>query len=151
MVGCLVILTQLIHPELLQVLGTAGHGTKILISDGNYPHVTGAPAAAKHVYLNLTPGLLDVDQVLDVLMNTVPVEAAEYMCMSDGRDATAITAYRAVLEGTLFVPHQRAEFYAAARHTDVGLVIATADTRAYANLLLTIGVRVDSGGSPVAR
>ncbi len=141
MVGCLVILNRLLHPELLHALGTAGHGTKILISDGNYPHTTGSPAAAKRIYLNFSPGLLNVDQVLDGLVATISVEAAEYMGMPDGEDAEAITGYRAALAGVPFVRHQRSEFYAAARHPDIGVVVATADTRVYANLLLTIGVR----------
>jgi L-fucose mutarotase len=26
------------HPELLRAIGGAGHGAKILLADGNYPH-----------------------------------------------------------------------------------------------------------------
>ena len=33
---------NLIHPQILSALGTAGHGATILIPDGNYPVVTGA-------------------------------------------------------------------------------------------------------------
>jgi L-fucose mutarotase len=32
--------SHLIHPEILEALGRAGHSSKILIADGNYPYVT---------------------------------------------------------------------------------------------------------------
>ena len=43
----------LTHPEILSALGSAGHGSKVLIADGNYPFSTGSNPAAAHVYLNL--------------------------------------------------------------------------------------------------
>src|SRR5688572_16284327 len=30
----------LIHPEILRALGRCGHGSKVLITDGNFPHST---------------------------------------------------------------------------------------------------------------
>jgi L-fucose mutarotase len=71
--------TQLLHPEILAALGGAGHGSKVLIADGNFPFGTGANPAAKRVYLNLAPGLLTVTDVLRVLVEAMPVEAAEVM------------------------------------------------------------------------
>lgn len=135
------LLTTLIHPPLLAALGRAGHGSKILISDGNFPHGTGAARDAERIYLNLTPGVLDVDQVLAALVTAIPVEAAEVMTPPDGAEVPAINGYRARLPGVPFVLHQRQAFYDAARHPDIAVVVATADQRVYANLLLTIGVR----------
>jgi L-fucose mutarotase len=132
---------QLIHPQLLGALGTAGHGSKILLSDGNYPHVTGAAPAATRIYLNVAPGLLTVDQVLALLVESVPIEAAEIMSPPDGVDVPAIAAYRAALHGVPFTGHERFAFYDAARHPDVAIVVATGDVRGYSNLLLTIGVQ----------
>ena len=135
------ILTELIHPELLAALGKAGHGSKILLADGNFPHGTGAAADATRIYLNLAPGLLTVDQVLAVLRTAVPFEAAEVMAPSEGFEAPAIDGYRAALPELELVEHERFAFYEAARHPDVAIVIATGDTRFFACLLLTIGVR----------
>ena len=132
--------TDLIHPQLLAALGGAGHGSKILLSDGNFPHGTGANAAAQRIYLNVAPGLLQVDQVLGPLLASVPVEAAEIMASPDG-EVEAVAGYRAMLPGVPFSALQRMPFYEAARHPDVAIVIATGDQRVYANLLLTIGVR----------
>ena len=68
--------TKLIHPEILDALGSAGHGSKVLIADGNYPFGTGANPSAKRVYLNLAPGLVTVTDVLRVLVDAIPIEAA---------------------------------------------------------------------------
>jgi L-fucose mutarotase len=132
---------QLIHPQLLGALASAGHGSKILLSDGNYPHGTGAAVGATRIYLNVSPGLLTVDQVLALLVGSVPIEAAEIMSPPDGVDVPAITAYRDALRGVPFTGHERFAFYEAARHPDVAIVVATGDVRVYSNLLLTIGVR----------
>lgn len=138
------LLSSLIHPQLLGALGRAGHGSKILLADGNFPHGTGAAPAAERIYLNLAPGLLDVDQVLATLVTSVPIEAAEVMTPPDGAEVVAISGYRAMLADVPFSGHDRLAFYDAARHPDVAIVIATGDQRVYANLLLTIGVRSPS-------
>jgi len=64
---------KLIHPQILAALGGAGHGSQVLIADGNYPFATGAPAGAQRVYLNLAPGLLTVTDVLAALVDAIPV------------------------------------------------------------------------------
>ena len=38
--------SHLLHPEILEALGRAGHSSKILIADGNYPFATPQVAAA---------------------------------------------------------------------------------------------------------
>lgn len=139
--------TSLIHPQLLGALGRAGHGSKILLSDGNFPHGTGAAPSAERIYLNLAPGLLDVDHVLTALITSVPIEAAEVMTPPDGVEVPAVAGYRAALIGIPFSGHDRLSFYEAAHHADVAIVVATGDQRVYANLLLTIGVHV-SDDSP---
>ena len=57
---------HLIHPQILSALASAGHGSKVLISDGNYPHWTKRGANAEVVYLNLAPGMLSATDVLKV-------------------------------------------------------------------------------------
>ena len=49
---------KLLHPELLGRLAAMGHGSQVLIADGNYPVATAAGPAAHRVYLNLAPGLV---------------------------------------------------------------------------------------------
>ncbi|MBG6055327.1 L-fucose mutarotase [Salinibacterium sp. CAN_S4] len=135
------LLSHITHPELLRSLGRCGHGSKVLIADGNYPVVTGAHASADRVFLNLGPDLLTTNQVLAALVLTMPIEAAEIMVPPDHREVEATIGYRALLPAIPFESHPRLEFYDAASDPNVALVIATGDGRAYANILLTFGVR----------
>ena len=48
--------SRLLHPQITAALARAGHGSKVLISDGNYPHGTKKGQNAEVVYLNLAPG-----------------------------------------------------------------------------------------------
>ena len=58
----------LIHPEINEVLARAGHHSRILIADGNYPASTKKGPNARVLSLNLAPGLVTVSQVLEVLL-----------------------------------------------------------------------------------
>jgi L-fucose mutarotase len=133
--------TRCTHPEILAALGRAGHGSQVLIADGNYPFSTGAFAGAQRVHLNLTRGFAPVDEVLRVLADTVPIEAAHVMMPSAGPEPAIFATFRDALPAD--VPLQKLErfaFYDAARQPNVTLVIATGEQRVYANILLTIGV-----------
>ncbi len=132
----------LLHPELIGALAAAGHGSKILIGDGNYPFSTGSNPAAKVVYLNLRPGLIGVDDILATIVESVPIESAAVMVPADGAPVPAFEAYRATLGADIpWSEHDRSGFYEASRGADVAMVIASADQRVFANILLTIGVR----------
>lgn len=132
---------QLLHPEILHALGSAGHGAKILIADGNYPLVTRSNPAARRVYLNLAPGLVTVTDVLRVLVEAIPIEVAEVMMPDSGAEPAIFTDFRHLLPPTLELQKLgRFQFYNAASVSDTALAIGTGEQRIYANLLLTIGV-----------
>ncbi|MCC9711464.1 RbsD/FucU family protein [Streptomyces sp. MNU76] len=138
------LLTDLLHPEILRSLAGAGHGARVLLADGHYPASTAVGERARTVHLNLTPGLLDVTTVLQVLLRAVPVESAQVMVPpEDEPEPPAVTEYRSLLAPAPVQPLGRFEFYDAARSPDLALAIVTADIRTYANLLLTIGVRAE--------
>jgi L-fucose mutarotase len=133
--------TRLIHPEILGALAAAGHGSQVLISDGNFPHATATPPSARRVYLNLSPGRVTVTEVLEAIAATVPLEAAAVMRPHDAEAPAVLEEYRALLPaGTPVEVVERLAFYELARRPDVTLAVATGDQRLYANLLLTIGV-----------
>lgn len=149
--------TTLIHPDILRALGRAGHGSQILIADGNYPAGTTRGPNAALVSLNLVPGIVTATQVLAAVASAVPIEAAAVMATaSEGPNAPAATPpiwseFTAILADAGFTGGlqsiERFAFYRAARGPDVALTIATAEQRVYANILLTIGVvapRADS-------
>ncbi len=71
--------TELIHPEILSILGCAGHGSKILIADGNYPCSTKLGINAQQINLNLSPNLINCEQAASAIFATIPIEAAVVM------------------------------------------------------------------------
>jgi L-fucose mutarotase len=132
--------TGLLHPGILQALGESGHGSQVLIADGNYPLRSGTADAAHRVYLNLAPGMVGVTDVLRALVGAIPVEGARVMGPDDGSEPPIFADFRGLLEGIELERLGRHPFYEAARGRDVTLAIATGDQRLYANILLTIGV-----------
>lgn len=132
------------HPPLLRALAGAGHGAKILIADANYPHETFSNPRSTVIFLNLAPGLINATDVLDVVKQTVPLEAAALMVPAPEVGEVDIPIhdeFRAALPGIEINEISRWDYYAAAGADDVAVVIATGEARIYANLLLTIGVR----------
>lgn len=142
---------QLIHPKINEVLGRAGHGSKVLIADGNYPASSALGSMAELVSLNLSPGIPTCSQVLAALVTAVPIEAADLM-MYQTTGPYALTEEPPVWEefrqifrdsnlevdfGTI----ERFAFYEAAGQPDQVLTIQTADQQKFANILVTIGVR----------
>ena len=132
--------TRLLHPEILAALGEAGHGAQVLIADGNYPLATRSNPDAYRVFLNLEPGKLTVTDVLSVIAEAIPVEAAYVMGPDDGSEPSIYEDFRGLLPDNELERLGRFEFYDMARGPDTALAIATGEQRIYANILLTIGV-----------
>ena len=132
---------KLIHPDILAALAGSGHGSKILIADGNFPHATQAGDLATLVYLNLSPGKVLVTEVLEAILSATPVEAAQVMQPADGKDAPIFREFEQLLGSQAHLDRlERFAFYDAASGSDTCLAVATGDQRLYANILLTIGV-----------
>jgi L-fucose mutarotase len=142
--------TTLIHPQILAALGRGGHSSKVLIADGNYPAWTRRGPNAEVVNLNLAADLLKATDVLSVILQSVPVEAAAVMAPNKTgpykltADPPIFKEYSALLDqwapGNKLQKIERFAFYDAGSTPDVCLVIATGESRIYANILLTIGV-----------
>jgi len=133
---------KLIHPEILAALGAAGHGSLVLVADGNYPLSTATYPGARRVFLNLTPGIINATEVLKILLEAIPVEAATVMRPIDGSEPAIFKDFRALLPSKLNLEAMgRQEFYAATAVPKLALAILTGEQRLYANILLTIGVR----------
>ena len=144
---------QLIHPRINEVLGRAGHHGKVLIADGNYPASSTLGPNAELVSLNLMPGVVTCTQVLQALLSAVPVEAAHTMMYEKtgpyalSEDPPVWGQYRKVIADARLnlqlQPIEKWAFYKAVTTPDHVLTIQTADQQRFANLLLTIGVRMD--------
>ncbi|NIL98115.1 MAG: transporter [Planctomycetales bacterium] len=145
------LLNRLIHPRLNEVLARAGHTSKVLIADGNYPASSTLGPRAELVSLNLSPGIVTCTQVLQALVTAIPLETAHTMMYETSgpyalaEDPPVWNEYRAVLEEAglelQLEPIARWDFYEAVHTPEHVLTIQTADQQLYANLLLTIGVR----------
>ena len=132
--------SPLIHPPLLAALGAAGHGARVLIADANYSHSTNVYPGAALIHLNVRPGLVTVDQVLEPVVEMVPVESVSVMQPDDGSTPEVFGRYRELLgDGLPLQPLGRLEFYATCREADLAVCVATGDDRLYANVLLTVG------------
>lgn len=132
--------TRLIHPHILEALAAAGHGSKVLIADGNYPASTQLGENAELVYLNLAPGKLTVTEVLDILLTAVPVEDAAVMEPDEGPEPAIFQEFRSLIPQIELTKFSRYEFYEEASGPDTCLQIVTGEQRVYANILLTVGV-----------
>jgi L-fucose mutarotase len=144
---------QLTHPKINEVLARAGHHAKILIADGNYPASTKKGPNAELVSLNLMPGVVTCNQVLLALLSAVPIDGVNTM-MYEASDPYALkedppvweeyrrTIRSAGLDLTL-QPIPKWDFYKAVEVPDHVLTIQTADQQRFANLLLSLGVRMD--------
>ena len=133
--------TKLLHPEILSILGSNGHGSRILIADSNFPFSTCPPPTAKKVFLNFAPGMLRVTDVLTVLKDFIPVETAMIMVPPDENMLDIHSEYAELLGTDIPLKKlKRFEFYNEVRSDDTCLVIATGETRRFANILLVIGV-----------
>lgn len=132
--------TKLIHPQIMAALARCGHGSKILIADGNYP-LAEKTGNAEKIYLGLVRGTPTVTEVLEALQSVINVERAEVMVPEEGPEPEIFAQFRHLLPGIELSPLGRYEFYDAcmADHALV-LAISTGEQRVFANLLLTIGV-----------
>jgi L-fucose mutarotase len=131
---------RLTHPDILEALASAGHGSKVLITDGNYPASTVLGDNAQLVYLNLAPGKPTVTEVLDILLTAVPIEDAAVMTPEEGPEPSIFQEFRSLMPDVVLTKYERFEFYEEASAPDTCLQIVTGEKRIYANLLLTIGV-----------
>ncbi len=144
---------KLIHPKINEILAKAGHHAKVLIADGNYPASSTMGPHGELVSLNLSPGLVTCTQVLEALLDAVAIEAAHTMMYETSgpyalaEDPPVWAQYRAAFKqanvDVELQPIAKWEFYPAVKTPDHVLTIQTGDTQRFANLLLTIGVRMD--------
>ncbi|MEP6667703.1 MAG: RbsD/FucU family protein [Chthoniobacter sp.] len=145
--------TTLLHPDILRIVARGGHHSKILIADGNYPAATKKGPNAELVCLQLTPGVPTVAQVLRTLLSALPIDHVNTMGIppddsyaqqgeppvwAEYRDIIAESGEKLTLEPVL-----KWDFYQHVESPDHILTIQTADQSLWANVLLTLGCRVD--------
>lgn len=146
--------TTLLHPEILRACARSGHHSKILIADGNYPAASKIGSRAELVCLQLSPGIPTVAQVLRAILAEVPIDVINTMGVDQSdeyasqEDPPVWNEYRQILKDSgssrELQPIIKWDFYAAVQSDDHVLTIQTADQALWANLLLSVGVRLPS-------
>jgi L-fucose mutarotase len=143
----------LLHPEILRALAQAGHHSKVLIADGNYPAADKRGPRAELVSLQLSPGVPTVAQVFAAVLGAVRIDEVHTMGVDREDSYAAATPgdppvwaeYRRILaaagSSVELQPIVKWDFYAAVASADHVLTIQTADTKPWANLLLSLGCR----------
>ena len=121
--------SDIIHPDLLQALAQCGHKANILIADANYSFLTNSSPQARIIWLNFSPGLIGSVMILEKILGYINVEKATLMTSPAEFDNTM----------TELAHVERNAFYALAKSSDTLLVIASGETRRFANILLTVG------------
>lgn len=144
---------RLIHPKINEVIGRAGHHSRILIADGNYPAWSKKGPNAEVVSLNLMPGLVSCTQVLEAVLSAVPIEEINTMMYETtgpyalAEDPPVWDQYREVIKASGLAldlkPIDKWGFYDAVATPDHVLTIQTGDQQRFANILLSIGVRME--------
>jgi L-fucose mutarotase len=143
----------LLHPQILEAIARAGHHGKILIADGNYPASSTLGPNARLVSLQLSPGIPTCTQVLAAVLSAVPIEEANTMMYETtgpyalSEDPPVWAEYRQTIAAAglklELKPIEKWAFYKAVDTKDHVLTIQTADQQRFANVLLSIGVRMD--------
>jgi len=131
---------KLLHPDILYSIACAGHGSRILITDGNYPASTKEGVSAETVYLNLAPGVVKVTEVLETILTAIEIEEAFVMTPETGEEPEIYKDFRTLIPNLSLIKLGRFEFYECASSSETCLQIVTGDQRLYANILVTIGV-----------
>ncbi len=134
--------SKLQHPDILRALAAAGHGAQILITDGHYPASTKIRNGVERIYLNICPGMLSVTDLLEVMAETIEIEEATVMAPSNGPLPEIFQDFQRLIPSEAkFSKLGRYDFYErCVNNDDLCLVLVSADTRQYANILITIGV-----------
>ncbi len=135
--------SQLIHPAISRILAEAGHHATILIADGNYPASSKRGPRSELVSLNLMPGLVTCNQVLEAILSAISVEAIQTMMTEtsgpyalDG-DPPVWADYRETMRkadiNVALEPIEKWEFYNRVSTVDhvltVGMVLGKSGTR----------------------
>ncbi|MFY8201091.1 MAG: RbsD/FucU family protein [Pirellula staleyi] len=144
--------SQLIHPVISRILAEAGHHATILIADGNYPASSKRGPRSEVVSLNLMPGLVSCNQVLEAILSAIPVDAIQTMMTETSGpyalngDPPVWAEYQETIRkagiGVELEPIEKWEFYKQVATDDHVLTVQTGDTQRYANILLSVGVRM---------
>ncbi|MGQ5523048.1 D-ribose pyranase [Chitinimonas sp. PSY-7] len=126
--------TQLLHPELSDVIARMGHGEMLVIADAGLP----IPDGPRRIDLAVTPGLPSFDAVLAAVLSELQVECA--VLASDLHVCNPAVAQQLAirLEGVeqRSISHEQFK----AMTSSARAIVRTGECSPYANVILRAGV-----------
>ncbi|MEJ0011542.1 MAG: RbsD/FucU domain-containing protein [Bauldia sp.] len=132
----------ILGPDLLHALAAMGHGDEICIADANFPATSNA---RRLIRLDGIEATRVADAILSVMPLDTFVDNAAFVMQVVGKPKESPPVYglfqQAIdkhAKGFKIGRIERMKFYERARTCYA--IVATGDTRAYANLILTKGV-----------
>jgi L-fucose mutarotase len=142
---------ELRHPDLLQVLGTVGHGDRIAVVDGNYPTNARRAPHVKLISLNVTHGLVDALTLLRLIGSSVPIESMSYPQPSDEvRDGKVrqihqefVKVQERMFPDAVVEVLSPADFYEATTDPHLAVMVASGEARHFGSAVLTVGFLPD--------
>lgn len=140
--GKVMLNTSILHPEVLKVLATAGHGAGIVIADGNFPFGTMGNSGVPRIYLNFAPDKLNTIDILKEIVKAIPIEGAQAPVPDDGTLPPIFSEYVELLPKAVKIEKlNRFSFYDAVKEPTTAVIICTGETRVYSCIRLIVGVR----------
>ncbi len=141
--------TEIIHPPLLNALARCGHKTQILIADANYGFAGNVAEETEIIWLNLSAGTVAAPLLLEKILAVINVEKATMMAWPADVQNTIASEYGALLPGTCQMEYlEREAFYSRVKSPLTMLVIASGETRLFANVLLTVAPVITAQANP---
>lgn len=130
--------TTCIHPQIMSALSKCGHGSRILIADGNFP-LFEKGGNGELVFLGLKRGLPTATEVLKVLHEVIEFESATVMSPEDGSEPEIFAEFRKELNGMKLEKLDRYSFYEECMKSgEIALAISTGEERTYSCIILTV-------------
>ena len=125
-------------PDLLKMLMETGHGDEILISDGNFPHLS-MKIKAESIYIPI----FDISELLGDILHFFPLDKyvkSAAFAMDFLEEGPNYDKYTKLIEenGSKLELVERFEFYELAK--SAAGIIVTADTTKGGNILIKKGV-----------
>jgi D-ribose pyranase len=123
---------QILNPQLLSALSSAGHTQLVVLADPGLPLPTGVPV----VDISLVPGIPTLAQTLRAVTNALVIEAAIAAAESQGTEIAAVMGDSLRQVPLELVSHERFKELLPNAH----VIIRTGDCTPYANVALIAGV-----------
>jgi L-fucose mutarotase len=141
------LMTELTHPGVLELLAQCGHGDSIAIVDSNYPAQARRSRNVPIISLNITHNVPTTPMIVDLISQTIPLEnyvlplPPEEVSSRTPREVHeeirgAVTLHNPLAKTATVAP---ADFYELTTAPALAFMIVAGERRHHGSVLLTVG------------